>query len=308
MVSIVVPAYNEEKNVKELHERLVAALKGIGEPFEIIIVENGSTDRTLEELKKLAPITIISFAYNGGQTAALDAGIQAAKGDIIFTIDADLQNDPSDIPMMLEKLNEGYDVVVGWRQNRHDSFGRRIFSRLANWFTRSLAGLKLRDYGCALRAFRSEYLKVIRLYGVMHVFIPVILAGHGARITEVAVKHHERQAGVSKYSFLHIASDVADLLTIKFLYGYATRPFLFFGTWSLISFGIALLAVVASVIIKFQTTLGFTQTPLPIIASLFIILGVLLLTIGFLTEILIRIYYETRHETPYRIKEVIENK
>ncbi len=308
MISVIFPAYNEEENVTELHERLVSVLKMVKEPFEIIAIENASTDRTLEKLKQLAPITIISFAYNIGQTAALDAGIQQAKGDIIFTMDADLQNDPADIPKLLQKMNEGYDVVVGWRKDRHDSFGRRIFSRFANWLTCSIAGLQLHDYGCALRVFRSEHLKDIRLYGVMHVFIPVILAGRGARVAEVPVIHRERQSGVSKYSFLHMASDFADLLTIKFLYGYAARPLLFFGTWALVSFGVAFSAAVAAVAIKFAGIYGLSQTPLPVLGALFIILGVLLLIIGFLTELLVRIYYETRNATPYRVHKIIENK
>ncbi|MDP3935227.1 MAG: glycosyltransferase family 2 protein [Candidatus Giovannonibacteria bacterium] len=308
MISAIFPAYNEEENVAELHERLVSVLKAVGEPFEIIAIENASTDSTLEKLKRLAPITIISFAYNIGQTAALDAGIQAAKGDMIVVMDADLQNDPADIPKLINKMKEGYDVVVGWRRDRQDPLGRRIFSTLANKFTRWVAGLGIHDYGCALRAFKTEYLKDIRLYGVMHVFIPVILASRGAKVAEVIVRHHEREKGISKYTFTHMITDVADLLTIKFLYTYAARPLVFFGSWALISFAGAFFAGLVAVWFKIYTPLGFSQTPLPIIATLFTVLSLLLFMLGFITEILIRIYYETRSATPYRIRDIIENK
>jgi glycosyltransferase involved in cell wall biosynthesis len=308
MISVIFPVKNEEGNVEELYGRTKEVLATLKEPFEIIIVDDGSTDGTLEKIKKLSPVKIIVLARNYGQSLALDAGIRAAAGDIVVIMDADLQNDPTDIPKLLQKMEEGYDVVVGWRKDRHDSFGRKIFSRLANLITRSIAGLNLHDFGCALRAFRSEHLKNIRLYGVMHVFIPVILAGQGARVTEVAVAHHERRSGISKYSFIHMASDFADILTIKFLYGYASRPLLFFGIWALVSFSIGFLAIIASIVIKFAGILGFSQTPLPILATLFIILGTLLFVIGFLTELLMRIYYETRNVTPYQIKKIIENK
>lgn len=308
MISVIFPVKNEEGSVEELHRRTKAVLGSLNSPYEIIIVDDGSTDGTLEKISKLSPVRVVILAKNYGQSLALDAGIRIARGEVIVIMDADLQNDPSDIPKLLQKIDEGYDVVVGWRKDRHDSFGRRVFSGFANWLTRSVAGLRLHDYGCALRAFRSEHLKDIRLYGVMHVFIPVILAGRGARVAEVHVIHRERQSGVSKYSFLHMASDFADLLTIRFLYGYAARPLLFFGTWALISFGIAFFAAAAAVAIKLSSVYGLSQTPLPILSALFVILGVLLLIIGFLTELLVRIYYETRNATPYRISKTIENK
>lgn len=308
MISVVFPAYNEEKNVAELHKRLVVVLKAVGEPFEILAVDNGSTDRTLEELKKLSPIRIISLTYNIGQTAGLDAGIHAAQGDAVVIMDADLQNDPSDIPKMLQKMNEGYDMVVGWRKNRHDSLGRRFFSRFANGITRKIAGLDIHDYGCALKVFKKKYLGDVHLYGVMHVFIPVILASRGGRVAEVEVQHHERKAGSSKYTFLHMATDVADLLTIKFLYVYAVRPLVFFGGLALGSFGVAIVAASASVILKFEGIYGFSQTPLPVFSALFVILGFLLFMLGFIVELLIRIYYETRDVTPYKIHEMIERR
>ncbi len=306
MISVVFPAYNEEKNVAELHKRLLEAFRRVNEPFEILAVDNGSTDGTLEQLKKLSPVKIISLAYNIGQTAGLDAGIHAAKGDIIFTMDADLQNDPADIPAMLNKMKEGYDVVVGWRKERHDSFGRRFFSSFANGVTRKIAGLNIHDYGCALRVFKKSFLEDVHLYGVMHVFIPVIMASRGARVGEMVVHHHERKAGTTHYTFLHMATDIADLLTIKFLYIYAIRPLVFFGTLALGSFGLAFLSVLTAIILKFQLAYNLSQTPLPVLSALFVILGFLLFMLGFIVELLIRIYYEARGVTPYRIREVIE--
>lgn len=308
MLSVVFPAYNEEDNVEELHRRLVLALEGVGEPYEIIAVNNASTDATRDKLLKLSPLTLISLGYNLGQTAALDAGIHHAKGDTVITIDADLQNDPQDIPRLINKMKEGYDVVVGWRHIRRDNLMRRWFSKFSNKVTAKISGLKIHDYGCALRAFKKKDLEDIRLYGVMHVFIPVILAGRGARIAEIKVNHAERKSGVTKYSLTKIATDIADLLTIKFLYSYAKRPLVFFGTGALASFGVAFIAIVWSIIIKFQGKLGFSQTPLVVIGTLFIILGFLLFMMGFMTELMLRIYYESRRETPYKITEIKEIK
>lgn len=305
MISIIFPAYNEEKNVAELHRRIRMVMDGTGEPYEIIAVNNASTDRTGAELSKLSRVTIVTLAYNIGQSAGLDAGMHAAKGDTLIFMDADLQNDPADIPRLIAKMREGYDAVVGWRKDRRDSKGRRLFSRFANMITRRIAGIHLHDYGCALRAFKKTLLHDVHLYGVMHVFIPVILSYRGARIAEVPVSHSERRFGTTKYTFAHMTSDIADLLTIKFLYGYAARPLVFFGSFALLSLSAAFAAAVLAAIIKWQglfgTTLGFSQTPLPLFAALCIMLAFLLLMLGFVVELLIRIYYETKGKTPYQI-------
>lgn len=306
MISVVFPAYNEEDNVAELHRRLVAVLETLEEPYEIVAVNNGSKDRTREELLKLKPLKMVSLAFNIGQTAGLDAGIRNAKGEIVITIDADLQNDPADIPMMLGKMREGYDVVVGWRKDRQDANLRKIFSRFANWVTRKISGLHIHDYGCALRAFRRKDIEDIRLYGVMHVFMPVILASRGARITEVVTTHFERHAGETKYTFSNMATDIADLLTIKFLYDYAKRPLVFFGQWTLACFLLAMISFIVASYIKFSGGYGYSQTPLPIFSVLLVMAGLIFFVIGFLTELLIRIYYETRGQTPYKITEVVE--
>lgn len=309
MISIVFPAYNEEENVTELHRRIVSALSSLGEPYEIVAVDNGSIDRTRERLMELSPITVVSLAYNIGQSAGLDAGIHAATGEIIVIIDADLQNDPADIPRLVAKIRDGYDAVVGWRETRHDSVLRRWFSRFANFVTRKIAGVNLHDFGCAMRVFRREQITDFHLYGVMHVFIPVILSYRGARIAEFPVHHAPRKAGVSHYTFAHMASDIADLLAIKFLYGYAARPLVFFGSLALACLLLAVLIAAAAAFFKwyglFGLSLGLSQTPLPIFASLFVILAFLLFMLGFVTELLIRIYYEGRGKTPYRILDIV---
>lgn len=306
MISVVFPAYNEEDNVTELHRRIKETLIQLGEPYEIIAVDNGSQDATLERLKHLSPARIVVLAKNLGQTAGLDAGIKAAKGDIIVTLDADLQNDPDDIPRLITKLNEGYDVVSGWRVDRADTLGRKVLSRLANWLTYKVTGLYLHDHACALKAYRAIFLKDVNLYGEMHVFLPAILFAQGAKIAEIPVKHHERKRGISKHNFIKAIKDLGDLATIKFISGYMLRPFIFFGGWGAASIFLGFLIVGTSIVLKIMHIRNFGQTPLPIIATLFITLGFLLFMLGFIAEMLIRIYYETKHERPYKIREVIE--
>ncbi len=308
MVSIVVPVFNEESNIKAMHAKLMEHLPGLGRPFEIIMVDDGSQDRTFEELKKLSPVRVIRFQKNSGQTSAMDAGFQAARGDVIVTLDGDLQNDPSDIDALIKKLEEGYDVVSGWRVDRHDSFGRRMLSRSANWLTHKVTGLYLHDYACAIKAYRSTLFKGVHLYGEMHVFLPAYLYGRGARVTEIPVKHHERQGGVSKHYFMKAVKDISDLLTIQFLSQHMDRPLLFFGTFCLIFWFLGFLSVATSIALKLLELRNFAQTPLPLLASFFIMMGFLLFMMGFLAELMVRIYCETQKITPYIVKETIENK
>lgn len=305
MISIVFPAYNEEENVAELHRRIVAVFRDLREPFEIVAVNNASNDATQAELLKLSPIKIVHLANNLGQSSGLDAGIYAASGDIIVTLDADLQNDPADIPKMLTKLREGYDAVVGWRKDRHDSLGRKIFSRGANLISRTVLGLQIHDYACATKMFKKEFLEGVHLYGEMHVFLAAILQYRGARITEMVVAHHDRTAGISKHNFIKGAKDLADLLTVKFLFS-TSRPLLIFSVVALASWFIASISIVTAIILKVMTLRNFAQTPLPVVASLFVILGVVLFMGGFLAELILRAYYEGRRQTPYRIKSIIE--
>lgn len=307
MLSIVFPAYNEEGNVAELHRRILVALRDLPGPFEIIAVENASTDRTYEELRALRPIKIIRFAYNIGQTAALDAGIHAATYPIVVTMDADLQNDPMDIPRMFTRLQAGdCDAVVGWRKDRHDDFGRKLFSWVANTLTRRVLGFPQNDYACALKMFKKSFLGDLRLYGEMHVFLGAILAMRGARVVEMEVKHHERTQGLSKHTFIKGAKDLADLFTIKFLLS-TSRPLLFFGAVGLACLGLGFLAAVAAIVLKFLAIRNLAQTPLPVVSSLFVMMGVMLGMMGLLAELLVRVYYESKRETPYLIAEVTEN-
>lgn len=304
MISVVFPAYNEEANVIELHRRILAAMQKTGKPFEIIAVENASHDSTYEKLKSLSPIRIIRIAYNIGQTAALDAGIHAAKGDIVVTLDADLQNDPSDIPAMIQKLDD-YDLVVGWRQARNDPLGRRIFSRIGNIITRNMLGVHLHDYACALKVFRKQYIEGVHLYGEMHVFLAGIMHFRGARITEMPVQHHGRTAGLSKHTFVKGVKDLADLFTIKFLFG-TTRPLLLFGTIALCFWFLGFITASLALTLKVVEYANFNATPLPIITAFFGIGGLILVMMGFLAELVLRAYYETSGSTPYVVKSTEE--
>ncbi|MEK7164927.1 MAG: glycosyltransferase family 2 protein [Patescibacteria group bacterium] len=306
MISVVFPAYNEEGNIAELHRRLVGALSTLNTPFEIVAVNDASQDKTLEVLRGLAPIRVVTLASRSGQSSALDAGIHAARGDVIITLDADLQNDPNDIPRMYHKLQAGYDAVVGWRQGRKDPFSRKIFSAVANVVARRVLGLDIHDHACALKMFKREFLADVHLYGEMHVFLAAILHYRGARLIEMPVAHHERRSGLSKHNFIKGIKDLADLLTIRFLFS-TSRPLLLFGTAALISWAASSAAIVLAVVLKVMDLRNFAQTPLPVIASLFIMLGFILVMGGFLAELVLRVYYEGRDKTHYRIREIIEN-
>ncbi|MEK7085217.1 MAG: glycosyltransferase family 2 protein, partial [Patescibacteria group bacterium] len=306
LISVIIPAYNEEENVAELHRRLVAVLGRPGLPFEIIVVENGSTDRTFEVLQKLSPIKIVRMRKNFRQSGGTDAGIAASRGDVIVTMDADLQNDPEDIPVLLAKLKEGFDVVVGWRRERHDPILRRIRSRFANMITKKLSGITLHDHGCGLKAYRREILgDGVTLYGEMHVFLPAYLAlSRGAKVGEVVVRHHERRAGVTKHNFLLGVKAVSDLLTLKFLSTHL-QPLLVFSGLAFLSFAAGAASVAVAVVLRFRGVY-FSQTPLPVLATLFVLVGFILVMMGFLAELMLRIYYDVRRAKPYSVKEVIE--
>ena len=307
MISIVVPVFNEEDNVFELHQRILAELKQLNTEFEIIFVDDCSTDKTVEKMKQLKPIRVLRLRKNCGQTSAMDAGFHAAKGKYIVTLDGDLQNDPSDIGRLIKKLDEGYDVASGWRVDRQDSLGRKILSRLANWLTYQLSGLYLHDSACAMKAYRAEFLKDINLYGEMHVFLPALLHGQGAKVIELPVKHHERKAGISKHHFMKAVKNIADLMTIKFMSQYMGRPLVFF---SALSIGFCLLGFISATtatILKIMAIRNYGQTPLPILTVLFIIIGFLLFMMGFLAELMTRIYWESQNKKPYAIRETFEN-
>lgn len=304
MISVVFPTYNEEGNVAALHARIKEALARVDGPWEIVAVDDGSRDKTMEVLKTLKPLRIVAFARNAGQTSALDAGLKAAKGDVIVTLDADLQNDPNDIPRLVAKLAEGYDVVSGWRQSRNDPEHRKVLSRLANWLTGTMTGLHLHDSACAMKAYRASAVRGVDLYGEMHVFLPAILHWRGARVAELTVEHHERHAGESKHFFMKAVRDIADLVSLRFLARHLARPFLFFVNWAV---GTAVLSA-AALAGTFCPALPapLTPTALWVTGVVLAALTVVLLMMGLLAEILIRAYY-VGGRAPYVIREVIEN-
>lgn len=306
MISIVIPVYNEAENVVLLHQKIREAMEKTGEKYETIFVDDGSTDTTVEKLKSLIGIKVLILSMDFGQTSALDAGIHEAEGEIIITMDGDLQNDPADIPNLISKIREGYDVVSGWRQERNDFWGRRVLSRLANWLTAKMTGLYLHDSACALKAYRREALVPIHLYGEMHVFLPAFLYSRGAKVAEIPVIHHARKFGVSKHHFMKAVKDIFDLLTIKFLVSLTGRPLIFFGGLGLVSFFLGVLTAGIAIYLKLEGVRNLGQTPLPILSAFFILSGILFFMLGFLAELILRIYFETSKKTPYVIKEKIE--
>lgn len=308
MISVIFPVYNEEGNLRELHERLVRVLGSIGDPYEIIAVDDGSKDQSRKILAEIKPIKAVLFSRNFGQNAALDAGFKVAIGDYIISIDSDLQMAPEDIPMIVAKLKEGYGAVVGWRKDRHDSFGRRLFSRLSNWLVARVTGVPLHDFSCSLKGYRKEFIDGVQLLGETFIFMPVFAHDRGARIAEVVVSHHPRKQGVSKHSVSEMIFVFFDLISVKFLLSYFAKPLRFFGICSLVSFALAVVSFVAAFVLKLLHLKDLTVTPLPLIGTMLTILAVLLFMIGFVAEILLRIYYGQQDRSQYMIYEVIKNK
>jgi len=310
MVSVVIPVLNEEENILPLHEELLAVLKKLDRDYEIIFIDDGSTDKTLERLRLLCksdPSTkVISFLRNYGQTAALSAGIDFSKGRIIIPMDGDLQNDPQDILSLLQKIEEGYDVVSGWRKDRKDRFlTRRFPSIVANRVISFIGGVHLHDYGCTLKAYKRDILRNIRLYGEMHRFIPIYARWVGARVTEIAVHHHPRRAGLSKYGIVRIFKVLLDLMVVKFLLSYSQKPiYVFGGVGFLMIFG-AFLSGAYAVYLKFFRGTSFILTPLPLLCVLLLMLGFMSILMGFLAEILTRTSYESQKKPTYQIKEAL---
>ena len=270
-VSVFLPVFNEAPNLLPLHAKLDEALKALGRSAEIVYVDDGSTDGSLKILRgitELDPrVRVIALRRNYGQTAAMAAGIDAAKGEVLIPMDADLQNDPADIARLLEKLDEGYDVVSGWRKNRKDKMiTRKIPSMLANRLISWIGGVPLHDYGCSLKAYLRESLEDVRLYGEMHRFIPIYAAWAGARVTEIPVEHHARTMGKSKYGLSRTLKVVFDLMTIKFMASYQTKPIYVFGSFGMLAFVISLLSGLYALFLKVIHKADFVQTPLPILS------------------------------------------
>src|SRR5688500_232537 len=308
-LSLFLPVLDEEENLLPMHEKIRAALDELGKSAEVIFVDDGSTDRSLEILKEIAAsdsrVRIISLRRNYGQTAAMSAGIDAANGEILIPMDADLQNDPADIKRLLDKLDEGYDVVSGWRKNRQDKMvSRRIPSQIANKIISWIGGVPLHDYGCSLKAYRREVIQDVKLYGEMHRFIPIYAAWAGARVTEIPVDHHARTMGKSKYGISRTIKVVFDLMTIKFMASYQTKPIYVFGTFGMIAFLLAAIAGVWAVVLKIYGT-SFILTPLPVITVVMLAISVQFFLMGLLAELLVRTYHESQDKAIYAVREKI---
>lgn len=307
MLSVVIPAHNEERNIRPLYDGLIAALSHLPHDFEIIIIDDGSTDATFHRIKEIhekdSRLRAIRFRRNFGQTAALDAGFKTARGSIIVAMDADLQNDPQDIPRLLEKLSQGYDIVSGWRYHRKDPFGKKIVSKLANTLRKSLTGERIHDSGCSLKAYRKECFEGINLYGEMHRFIPALLLWRGFRIGEIKVRHHPRCFGKTKYGLGRIMHGFLDLLIVVFWQRYSTAPIQLFGGLGLISFLVGGILSWYLFIQKFIFNVALSGRPALLLATLLVILGVQLMMFGVLADIAIKNYFK---DTPtYGIKETL---
>jgi len=309
-ISVVVPIFNEEDSIPALYEQLAAALDPTGLHYELLLIDDGSRDRSFSLLRDLAArdlrVRVLRFRRNFGQTAAFSAGFDRARGEVVITIDADLQNDPRDIPRLLEKINEGYDVVSGWRERRRDPFiSRRLPSMLANRLISWATGVHLRDYGCSLKAYRADVVKGIQLYGELHRFIPAIASWQGVAVTEISVHHEPRRFGKSKYGIGRTVRVILDLMTVRFLLSYATRPMQIFGLIGLISMLSGLLINVYLVLLKLLTNANIGDRPLLLLGVLLIILGVQFIGIGLIGELVMRTYYEAQRKPIYVVREEI---
>jgi glycosyltransferase involved in cell wall biosynthesis len=308
-LSLFLPVLDEEENLRPMHAKIQAALDQLGKTAEVIYVDDGSTDKSLSILKEIAAedsrVRVISLRRNYGQTAAMSAGIDAAKGEILIPMDADLQNDPADIARLLEKLDEGYDVVSGWRKNRQDKLvSRKIPSQIANKIISVIGGVPLHDYGCSLKAYRREVIQDVRLYGEMHRFIPIYASWAGARVTEIPVDHHARTRGKSKYGISRTIKVIFDLMTIKFMASYQTKPIYVFGTFGMGALFFSIVATIWAIVLKLYGT-SFILTPLPVIAVVMLAISVQFCLMGLLAELLVRTYHESQDKAIYAVRERI---
>ncbi|MCS6876176.1 MAG: glycosyltransferase family 2 protein [Aquificaceae bacterium] len=309
-LSVVIPAYNEEDNIPILYSKLKEALQKLGKDYEVIFVDDGSTDATWEKLleisKKDESVKLIRFRKNYGQTAAMYAGFQHACGNVIVTLDADLQNDPEDIPKLIQKLEEGYDIVSGWRVNRKDAFlSRRLPSIIANKLISMVTGVNLHDYGCTLKAYRSEVVKKLELYGDMHRFLPALAKRIGARVTEIPVNHNPRIYGKSKYGIGRTIRVILDIFLVKFLNEYINKPMYVFGSLGFILLSLGLLLLFYLIFIKVFLDEDIGRRPLLILSVLFTLAGIQLISTGIIAELLVRIYYRTKEDKPFVIEEKV---
>jgi len=308
-ISVVIPIYNEEENVTLLYDELTEVMKSMACSYEILFVDDGSTDSTLSILQSMQAadqrIVVVKFRRNFGQTAAMSAGFDYSSGDVIITMDGDLQNDPRDIPRFIQKIEDGFDVVTGWRHDRKDAFlNRRLPSIIANKIISWTTGVALHDYGCTLKAFRREVIKNIHLYGEMHRFIPAIASGMGISFTEIKVNHRARQFGTSKYGISRTIRVVLDLITVKFLLSYATRPIQIFGLLGVISGTAGFLIALIMTIQRQFFDIPLSDRPMLLLAIVLIFVGIQFVSIGLIGELQARTYHETQKKPVYYVKEV----
>ena len=312
-LSLVIPVYNEEENLPILFDAVTKVMTPLKKQWEVIFVNDGSTDHSLEVLRRLADkdkhVRVIVFRRNFGQTAAISAGIDHAKGDVVVLLDADLQNDPADIPMLLSKLDEGYDVVSGWRKDRKDNaITRTLPSMMANGLISWVTGVHLHDYGCTLKAYRREVLDEFRLYGETHRFIPVFAHSVGARIAELPVHHHPRLHGKAKYGLERTMKVVLDLFTVKFLLSYGNKPIRLFGGTGMVLMLASFVTFVYLFVRKIIESTSVTASPLLPLAIMFLILGFQSILMGLIAELQVRTYHESQRKPTYTVREIIEGK
>jgi glycosyltransferase involved in cell wall biosynthesis len=308
-LSIVIPVRNESPNIEPLYDELTTTLVGGGRSYEIIVIDDGSTDDTFAQLASLQSrdphLRVIRFRRNFGQTAAFAAGFAYARGRLVVTADGDRQNDPDDISQMADLIDQGNDIVCGWRRNRKDALvTRQIPSKLANMLISWATGVKLHDYGCSLKVFRSEVVKPLRLYGEMHRFLPAIASQIGVTIKEVEVKHRPRTAGATNYGLSRTLRVVLDLITVKFLLSYSTRPLQIFGLLGLVAGTLGAVIMSWLAYVRLTTTQGIADRPLLLLGMLLLFIGVQLVTFGLLAELLARTYYESQNKPVYVIREI----
>lgn len=309
-LSIVVPVYNERDSLGALYGALRAVIQSLAWPCEIVFVDDGSTDGSAAALDELAAgdptVKVVHFRRNFGQTAAMNAGLHLARGDVVCTLDADLQNDPADIPVLLAKLDEGYDLVHGWRKDRHDAFWRRrLPSKIANWVISKVTGFPVRDLGCTLKVMRREIAQELQLYGEMHRFIPILAHWRGARCAEMVTRHHPRRFGSSKYGISRTLRVVLDLITVKYMIQYLASPMKLFGGIGMVSLSVATLSAAATIGMKLVSGIDMTGNPLLLLAMLGILAGLQFFVLGLLGELGVRTYYESQGKQPYSIRSLV---
>jgi len=309
-LSVVIPLFNEEENIEPLYLGLKDVLERLGKRYEIIVVDDGSTDGSFESLKRLHAddplLKVIRLRRNFGQTAAFSAGFDQAEGDVVVTLDADLQNDPADIALLLAKIEEGHDIVSGWRKSRQDSFlTRRFPSMVANFLISEVTGVKLHDYGCSLKAYRREVVKNINLYGELHRFIPALASWMGVSVAEVPVTHHPRRFGKSKYGLSRTIRVILDLLTVRFLLSYSTRPIHVLGSLGIVASFVGAVIVAYLGYVRLVLQLAIADRPVLLLGILLLVVGVQFITMGLLGELIIRTYHESRDRPIYAVRETL---